>query len=378
LRKQRILMIGPLPPQIGGMETFIGDLLKSKLIEDYRVFSLNISKLLIKKQSRFKAPMGYAGSFARNPIVSLTSYTLSILFFCRYFFLLLIRWPKLIHIHTASYTSFWEKCLYILIAKALRKKVVLHVHGAMFSTFYGHSSRLVKVLIRGALSMCDRVLVLSRAWADFFSSLLPAGKLYVAPNGIELTRYENSAAEKTELPSVLYLGEVGRRKGVYDLIQAAKKVKDRGHTCNFIIAGSGEIDEAKEFAYQLEVDSICDFPGPQIGQNKIDLLMKSWILALPSYAEGMPIVVLEAFASGLPVVSTNVGGIPDMICDGQNGFLGQPGDVAALANNIIRLLSDQPLRERISQTNKTKAIEQYSISACAEKIGKVYEELLGN
>ncbi len=371
-------MIGPLPPQIGGMETFIGDLLRSKLVEDYRLVSLNISKPFIKKETRFKASTGYAGSFARNPIVSLTSYFFSIVFFCRYLLLLFTERPKLVHIHTASYTSFWEKGAYVLVAKALAKRIVLHIHGALFSAFYQQSNKFAKYLIRVILSRCDRVLVLSQTWKNFFMTLLPVEKLRVVANGIDLSDYLRSKAARTELPSVLFLGEVGRRKGVYELIHAARHLKDKGQRCNFTVAGSGEIDDAKDLARQLDVDTLVDFPGPQTGKNKVDLLMRSWLLALPSYAEGMPIVILEAFASGLPVVSTNVGAIPEMICEGQNGFLVRPGDIEALANNILNLITDDPLWERISRANKRKAIEQYDISACAEKIGKVYDELLGN
>jgi glycosyltransferase involved in cell wall biosynthesis len=372
-----ILMVGPLPPQFGGMETFLGDLLKSDLSQRFQIIPLNISKPAIKKSSRFKAPMGYAGSFKRNPLTSATSYALSVLFFIKYLVLLTVRHIDLVHIHSASYTSFWEKSIYILTARVFRKKVILHVHGAMFSEFYQSSKTLARWLIRCTLQRCHRIIVLSQSWKEFFRKILPAEKLSVIPNGIDLKPFLEAKGEKTVIPSILFLGEVGRRKGVYDLLQAAKILHDRNIDCRWYVAGPGEIDEAKSYAGRLGLEKEVEFLGPQTGADKVQLLARSWIFVLPSYAEGLPIVVIEAMVSGLPVIAGHVGGIPEMVTEGENGFLIQPGNVNDLADKIAMLLSDKALIQGISQNNQKAVEEKYGISACAKRIGRIYEDVSG-
>ncbi|MBN1541150.1 glycosyltransferase family 4 protein, partial [candidate division KSB1 bacterium] len=118
------------------------------------------------------------------------------------------------------------------------------------------------------------------------------------------------------------------------------------------------------------------FHGSRHGREKIECLASAWCFVLPTYAEGMPLSILEAYAVGLPVVSTQVGGIPEMIDQGINGFLAQPGDTRAIAAGLRCVLEDGELRARISQTNRQKVFARYNISVCAEQIDEIYRELL--
>jgi glycosyltransferase involved in cell wall biosynthesis len=152
-------------------------------------------------------------------------------------------------------------------------------------------------------------------------------------------------------------------------------LKQKNVCCSAVIVGPGEIDRAQDYAAEKGVVSQVTFAGPQYGRDRFHYLQKASIFVLPSFAEGFPVAILEAMAAGLPVVSTHVGGIPDMIHPGENGFLFDPGDVNALADIIESLIPNAGLCGKISMTNH-KAAKKYDINVVADKIGRIYRDLL--
>jgi glycosyltransferase involved in cell wall biosynthesis len=127
-------------------------------------------------------------------------------------------------------------------------------------------------------------------------------------------------------------------------------------------------------AEKLKVEKIVHFLGPKFGRELARTYRKARIFALPSLYETFGLAVLEAMATGLPVVATRVGGIPELVEEGRNGVLVNPREHEALAEAIIKLLSDLELSSRISKRNAIKA-KQYSWKNIAEKIEGVYKEL---
>ena len=369
-------MIGPAPPQIGGMESFMSYLLSSGLSRRFPIVHLNIAKPLINLRPKYRAPAGYAASFRRNIFISLISYGYSVFFFFA-FIRLLIRHPvAIVHVHTASYTSFWEKCFYIGFSRALRKAVVLHIHGSRFAEFCRDSRPLARKLIAATLGRCDRVLVLSQSWRGCLSGLVDPERIVVIPNGIDLRAYTPAEEEKDDAPFVLFLGAVTQRKGIYDLVRATAKTVQQFPALRCIIAGAGEIDRAAALARELGIPENVELAGPQIGSEKIGLLQRAWFLVLPSHAEGLPIAVIEAYACGLPVISTRVGGIPELLEDGVNGFLIDPGDIEALSGRLSKLIRDSDLRRAMGEKNVEVARSDYDMEICAARIGNVYQELM--
>ncbi len=367
-------MIGPVPPQIGGLETFMADLLASDLSQSVELVHFDNSKPAVNRRSRYTVPDGYAASFRRNVFLSVISYTYSAWFFLKFIFLLLFQRFDIVHIHTVDYTSFWEKCAFILAAKCRGPGVVLHVHAARFDAFYRDSSPRVQSWIRYFLQRCDRILVLSSSWQKFFSAVIPARKVCIVPNGIDLTPFQHVAPAPQR--AVLFLGEISARKGIDDFLHAIAEIQQQGHDFCYHIIGPGEIDRAKKMAARLGLKPHYTFWGPKTGAEKVGLLRSGSCLVLPSYAEGLPISILEAFACGLPVISTRVGGIPEMITGGENGFLLQPGDVTKMAEFIVRVMTDAPLYRRLSANNLKLAREIYDINAAARRIVRVYAQML--
>jgi glycosyltransferase involved in cell wall biosynthesis len=114
------------------------------------------------------------------------------------------------------------------------------------------------------------------------------------------------------------------------------------------------------------------------GQDKHQALAAAGVLVLPSYAEGMPMSILEAMAMGKPVIATAVGGIPEMISDGVEGFLVRPGDVRALAQRMLQVARDGGLYERMSLAARQRVQRQFSLEGMVDRISALYDSLLGD
>lgn len=116
-----------------------------------------------------------------------------------------------------------------------------------------------------------------------------------------------------------------------------------------VFAGNGEVEQAKGLAKEAGVEDRCIFTGWISGDEKDKWFKESKIFCLPSYAEGFSMAVLDAFAYGLPVITTPVGGIPDVAKDGDNMLLFNSGDIKALAKQLDLLMNDKALRDKLSR-----------------------------
>ena len=363
-----------MPPQIGGMETFFGDLIHA-LQARANVIVLDIAKLKLQKGGKYAIKTGYTGAFKRHIRITLHSYLYSLQHFIKYLFLLSFKQIDIVHIHTASYTSFWEKALLIGVAKCFRKALVLHVHGALFKEFYQHSRGSLQRLIRRALETCDAVVVLSESWKHFFSEITRPQHIFVVENGIDLSPFRKKTPHDDGV-RLLHIGEVSARKGIFDLLSAIKDVHHQQKQFHVDIVGPGEIERARKKIVEYQLEEVVTLHGPKRGQEKYAFFERSTLFILASYAEGLPIAIIEALAAGLVVISTSVGGIPDLIISGENGYLVQPGDTTALADNIKKLLEETDLRQTMAQNNRTLAFEHYNIDRCAEKLMHIYNTIL--
>lgn len=179
-----------------------------------------------------------------------------------------------------------------------------------------------------------------------------------------------------DIITVLFVGGVGaQEKGLYDIIKAMPIVLKRFKNVQFLFvacSGIGKLDticEKKEFA------SYARFVGYLLGDEKIKAFTQSDIFILPSYAEGLPTTMLEAMAAGLPIIATSVGAIPEIIEDGKDGFLIEPGDHYALAERILRLAEDKILRRKMGKNNMNKIRKRYDRAVVVRKLDNLYAEM---
>ena len=234
-----------------------------------------------------------------------------------------------------------------------------------------------KEVYRKLFGKSDRLLLLSPTWERLVGSVFDLrGKMTVLYNPCPQIDKDGIADASVEYRRILYAGVLNRRKGYAELIRAFARIAPRFPDWKLVFAGSGEIYHANALARELGIASQVEFTGWVAGETKDRLFRKASVFCLPSYAEGFPMAVLEAWAYGLPVVATPVGGLPDIVTDGREALLFEPGDCEALAGQLEKLMSDSGLRERMKAESLRLANEDFNIETIGRRLGEIYDSLL--
>lgn len=272
-------------------------------------------------------------------------------------FLLIVRQFDIIHIHAASGASIIRKAFFVYSARWFHKPTILHIHGDNYDSFYRNASATTKTFLTKLHNIASYNIVLSTYWKHFFVSEISAQHVAVIPNSVDISLY---ATSRTAYQSgqLLFLGRLSERKGVYDLIKAMVILRDRGLFPRLYLAGDGELEKVKKQIHTLNLQDQISIEGWCDLEKKIALLRATSVLILPSYSEGLPVAILEAMAAGKVIISTPVGGIPELVIPQQNGFLVKPGDVNSLANAIEQTLL--PVNEAVMITISSRNVQRIS------------------
>lgn len=318
-------------------------------------------------------PIHYIGTMkSGSPVTKLAVATAALAEFVR---LLLAGRVAVVHAHTASRASFWRKSMFILSARVANVPVIFHLHGAEFRKFYeSESSVLARWCVRKILHSVQTVVVLSSQWKLFIERIAPKAKVVVIANPVAVPEIPPDPARR-EPATLLFLGRFGQRKGIFDLLQTLKSIKARFPQTKLRCGGDGDVAGVLTRARQLDVSDSVEVLGWVSGEAKERELARATVYVLPSYAEGLPMGVLEAMAAGTPTVATNVGGVPDAIEDGVHGYLIAPGDTHALADRIMRMLGDADLRVRIGSAARDRANELFSVHKVLAHVDALYRDL---
>lgn len=281
----------------------------------------------------------------------------------------------LVHIHMSSRGSYRRKAVIVRLVKALKGKVIIHLHGAEFRDYYrDECDEPLQRHIQQTFVMADHVLVLSTQWLTWMNQVVGRTErvsvLYNAVPSLELDR------SQVQPGRVAFLGRLGARKGVGDLIQAFVQVKQRYPDAQLYLAGDGEIEIYKAMANQLGLNGSVHCLGWIAGEAKNKLLTQTDIYCLPSYNEGFPMGVIEAMSAEIPVVASRAGGIPDAITDGEQGRLIDAGDIDGLAQALGDLIDQRAENQRLAEAGKQKFTENFSLQAVIPRLQSVYDELL--
>lgn len=299
----------------------------------------------------------------------------------------------LAHIHTSSFTSFYEKAAIALIARASGHRPLMHIHGSQFDRFYLESPPLRRRFLRWVLRrVCHRVVVLSDFWVAFMREKvgLEPRRLAVLHNPVLIPPElepprRSSSPDRDERPftvlllAVLYPNDE-RRKGIYEFLEAARRLRGEG-AWRFRLAGPFLAGPTVRDAYWKRVqeagaDDVLELVGPVLGQAKYEEIAAADVVVLPSYAEGLPIVMMEAMGLGVPVVVTPVGGVPDVIVHEENGLVIPVGDAGALARAVERLRADSGLRRRLQEGGLATFEARFSIGEVGRRLNALYLAML--
>jgi glycosyltransferase involved in cell wall biosynthesis len=210
-------------------------------------------------------------------------------------------------------------------------------------------------LVRGTLRGARLVIAASTALAQA-ASLLGAREVRVIPSGVDLPA---AAGQEADPPEVLYAGRLSEEKGVLELVEATDGM-------NLIVAGDGPLRGRMPFARGF-------VPHDELER----LYARAAVVVCPSRREGFGVACLEAMAHGRPVVATDVGGLRDLVVDGETGLVVPPRDPAALRAALEQLLADPKLRQRLGAAGRQRARERFSWDAVTSAVVDAYAEALG-
>lgn len=280
-----------------------------------------------------------------------------------------------LHAHSASRGSFWRKSVLCALARLFRIPYLFHIHSGEFPTFFRNECGVMaRWWVRHTLTAADAVICLSSSWADQMRAIAPGARTMVIGNPVAVPAL--LPPMRTAMRNVLFLGRLREKKGVFDLLKAIPEILKHCPELRFTLAGDEGLDEVRRFAASLGVAQAISLPGWVEGAAKDALLAEADIFVLPSYFEGLPVGILEAMATGAPIVATNVGGIPDLVEDQRHALLVPAGDPAALAAAIVRMSQDAMLRQHLRTSAFHRVEELYALPRIVEQLGALYGNYL--
>ena len=241
------------------------------------------------------------------------------------FLFVLMRFkPKVVIVMTSSHWGFYDKCIYCLMARIFGIKSILNPVGGEFMKFFEKNSLsrfLVKTLIRSA----SVVVIGSNYWYEYFNlNFGSSSNIFKIPNPVNSHSFDRR--NKDYLVDgklrVITVGNIIKSKGIIELADVIKKTIELNKNIEFVIIGSGDLDEWLGLELKKEIRlGFVDLRGRVSDEKKTSFLLKSDIFLALSHFEVIPIAMLEAMSASLPVISTDVGGIPDLIVNNENGFI---------------------------------------------------------
>jgi len=238
---------------------------------------------------------------------------------------------------------------------------------------------------RIGLRMAPRIVVLYSLWAENIRKICPTADVLVARNLIhdqdppqpaEVRQLREKLGLTEKHFVVLTIGYVGWRKGSFVILDAVPEVASQDPSVRFVLVGSEEMPgEMAQLAQRVDKENLSawvTFTG-EVERKKANVFYSlADVYLLPSFIEGMPITIIEALRSGLPVISTRIGGIPDMIEDRVSGLLLNPGAPKEIAEAVLLLKRDSELRKKLAEGARRTFDEKFEFSRGIEEIRAVY------
>lgn len=268
---------------------------------------------------------------------------------------------RAVYIHTASFNSFYRKCLFMVPAVFLRRRLIVHIHPSYFTQFISELRGAKKIIARALLARAAIFIVLTPEIKKNMAKLFPGKFIHVLNNPIDIQGMKNTQAIQRRPGHVLFLGWYMKRKGVYELVDALGILLEKGHDISSDFYGTKEITELRNYVSKRGLSEKIRINGWIGEDDKLDALYNCNLLVLPSHTEGVPNVILEAMATKTPIVSTLVGGLKDILRDNENAVIAEPKNAEDLSNKILKVLEDDNLAARIADKAYQEACEKYDM-----------------
>jgi glycosyltransferase involved in cell wall biosynthesis len=295
--------------------------------------------------------------------------------------------PHILHTHTAKAGAVGRAAA--LLAGDARPPVIVHTyHGHVLRGYFDPMrTQFFRETERALARHTNRLIAVGPQVRDDLVELgvAPAEKFSVIRLGIDLESRVLTADRRAEFRHLFgipedrfVVGWIGRMtaiKRVPDILAAFKALRDRGVEATLCLVGDGpDRDAVEQLASDLGIVRDILFVGYQRDVAPYYAFFDAFLL--PSANEGTPVVAIEALASERPVVATRVGGVPDVVDDGEDGFLVEVGDIPALADRLEQLARDPELRARMGKAGRERVVPRYRVERLVDDVDTLYRELL--
>lgn len=278
---------------------------------------------------------------------------------------------RILHIHGAMGKSWVRKTLIMRWGKLLGFKMLYHCHAGSAKVAF---SKMGIDNARRVLDCYDGIIAISESWREYFAETFDATDRTFKINNIVVPPANLPRPRRTDgKVRFLFLGMLCEQKGIFDLLQALH-TRVRGDY-KLTVGGNGEVDRFKAEVGRLGLGEHVEYVGWVTGEKKERLMREADVLILPSYIEGLPVSILEAMANNLAVISTPVGGIPEIITDGVNGQLITPGDLDGIAAAINRYIANPTLARAHGRASADR-IKAFYPDAVVASLAAIYASLL--
>jgi glycosyltransferase involved in cell wall biosynthesis len=317
----------------------------------------------VRKIARLKSPdhvnISFGATRGQGNILLSPFYLVS--FLARMALLKIFGRVDILHVNLSSHGSTRRKIIVARWARLLGIPYVIHLHGSRFRQFWNESPPAVAGAITRMFASATRIIVLGNVWKSFVAEKVPSAsdRIVIIPNATPTPRL-SAVEDKAGRLRILFLGRVGARKGVPQLV-AALSILPKGGAWRATIAGDGDVEATRQEIERLGLSDRVALPG-WVGPDEVaELLSESDVLVLPSFDENLPMSVIEGMAAGLAIIATPVGAVEDIIIDGKTGLLVPTGDAKAIAASLQFLLEQPELRKTLGENARRWHVERLEI-----------------
>lgn len=270
--------------------------------------------------------------------------------------------------------SYFRDAIFAWLAKQHCDKLVVFWHGWRHS-FERRFVRRFRSFFANTYGKADCMIVLADEFGQVLKGYGYSGPVHNETTIVDETIFNLSISRSSDdaRRDILFMSRIEAAKGIYETIDAFALVRRKFPNVRLRMAGTGaELDALRKYVERHEIDGV-DFLGWINGEEKMRELHSAHTFVLASYyGEGMPCAILEAMASGMPVLTGRVGGIPDFFQDGKMGFFVAAKDSKDLAQKMEKLLGDRTLTQLIRSTNRSYAQERFRPEKVAKRISSIY------
>ena len=373
MNKSKVLFIVPLPPPVHGSSMVSQSIKESSVLNG--AFEMDFVNLSTSRRMEEIDKRSWA-LYARKAVRFIGAYAKTCWLLASH------RYDLCYLAITCHGVGFLKDAPFVLLCKLFGRKVVIHQHNK------GMAKDVDRPIYRWLLPMVYRhtkVILLSwRLYVDI-EKVVRREQVMICPNGIPDTNCSKTFVERHhDVSHILFLSNLIVSKGVLVLLDALNILKERGcrFVCDFVGGETKELD-GRRFTQEIEtrgLEGIAVYHGRKYGKDKEDFLRMADMLVFPTYYfnECFPLVILEAMMYGLPVISTDEGGIRDEVKDGKNGFVVKPQDAVALADAIQRLLDDKDARQTMGAEGRRMFKEQFTMECFENNIKGILNDCIAD